>query len=97
MMTQITAVYIMANRKNGTIYVGVTSNLLDRVNTHRQGLIDGFTKKYNCKYLVYYEVFDSITQAIAREKQLKEFKRLWKIRLIEKNNPDWRDLYPDFA
>ena len=82
----------MASDKNGTLYIGVTSNLQDRVFKHKQGLFDGFTKKYNVKNLVYYEVFGDIQEAFTREKQLKKWKREWKIKLIEKDNPGWNDL-----
>ena len=83
----------MASDKNGTLYIGVTSNLQDRVFKHKQGLFDGFTKKYNVKNLVYYEVFGDIQEAFTREKQLKKWKRDWKIKLIEKDNSGWNDLY----
>lgn len=86
-------VYIMANRRNGTIYIGVTSNLIKRVWEHREGAADGFTKKYGCKMLVWYQKFDDIEDAIKREKQMKEWKRLWKLREIEEMNPDWNDLF----
>jgi putative endonuclease len=86
-------VYVMANKRNGTIYVGVTSDLLKRVFQHKQNLVDGFTKKYNIHQLVYFEVSDDIQSAIAREKQLKNWKRLWKLKLIETINPEWEDLY----
>ena len=79
-------VYIMANRKNGTIYIGVTSNLLARVHQHREGLVPGFTKRYGCKLLVYFEAYDDLQDARLREKQMKEWKRSWKVRLIEENN-----------
>jgi putative endonuclease len=87
-------VYIMANRKNGTIYIGVTSDLVARVYAHREGLVAGFTKRYGCKLLVWYEAFDDIQQARQRELQMKEWKRSWKIRLIEETNLNWDDLYP---
>ena len=87
-------VYIMANRKNGTIYIGVTSDLPGRVYAHREGLISGFTKRYGCKLLVWYEAFDDIQQSRHRELQMKEWKRAWKIKLIEERNLDWDDLYP---
>jgi putative endonuclease len=87
-------VYIMANRKNGTIYIGVTSELIARVYARREGLVAGFTKRYGCKLLVWYEVFDDIQQARLRERQMKEWKRVWKIKLIEETNLDWADLYP---
>ena len=87
-------VYIMANRKNGTIYIGVTSDLAGRVYQHREGLVSGFTKRYGCKLLVWHEAYDDLQDARLREKQLKEWKRAWKIRLIEETNVDWADLYP---
>jgi putative endonuclease len=87
-------VYIMASRKNGTIYIGVTSDLIARVYAHREGLVAGFTKRYGCKLLVWYEAFEDIQHARQRELQLKEWKRAWKIRLIEETNLDWDDLYP---
>ena len=89
--------YILANRKNGTLYVGVTNNLLRRVQEHREGLVPGFTKKYVVKLLVYYEVFGDITEAIAREKRFKRWLRRWKIVLIEQQNPNWQDLWPELA
>ena len=87
-------VYIMASAKNGTIYIGVTSDLAKRVWEHREGVVPGFTKKYGCKLLVWFEAFDDIQQARHRELQMKEWKRAWKIRLIEEQNLDWNDLYP---
>ncbi len=86
-------VYIMASKKNGTLYIGVTSNLLKRVYEHKNDLVAGFTKKYQVHRLVYYEVHTDIHQAITREKQMKKWKRQWKIELIEKTNSDWMDLY----
>jgi len=88
-------VYILARRRNGTLYVGVTSDLVKRVYEHKSDLVDGFTKKYGVHNLVYYETVDSIDSAIAREKQLKKWNRAWKVRLVEKVNPVRRDLYPD--
>jgi len=88
-------VYMLANQRNGALYIGVTSNLLERVDQHKRGVYDGFTKKYNINKLVYYETFENINDAIAREKQLKKFNRNWKIELIEKENPTWRDIYDD--
>ena len=85
-------IYIMANRPNGTLYIGVTSDLIRRNLEHKNGLSDGFTKKYSINLLVYYEVFDDIYNALTREKQLKKWKREWKIALIEKQNPQWDDL-----
>jgi len=87
-------VYIMANQKNGTIYLGVTSEPIKRVYEHRQGLISGFTKRNGCKLLVWFEVFDDLQEARRRELQMKEWKRAWKIRLIEEQNLEWDDLYP---
>jgi putative endonuclease len=87
------AVYIMASQRNGTLYVGVTSDLLPRVQQHREGLIKGFTKKYGCKLLVWYEQHEQMHTALSREKELKLYQRKWKLELIEKTNPQWRDLY----
>jgi putative endonuclease len=87
-------VYIMANRKNGTIYIGVTSDLAKRAYEHRESGVAGFTKKFGCKLLVWFEAFDDIQQARQRELQMKEWKRAWKIKLIEEENLDWVDLYP---
>lgn len=86
-------VYILASRRNGTLYAGVTSDLLQRISQHKEEFFAGFTKKYTVKNLVYYEVFDDAENAIHREKRLKKYKREAKIRLIEKNNPNWKDLY----
>jgi putative endonuclease len=86
-------VYIMSNRRNGTLYVGVTSNLSRRVWEHREGLCDGFTKQYGLKRLVYYEPFEDIGTAIQREKTMKHWPRAWKVRLIHGFNPEWDDLY----
>lgn len=83
----------MASQKNGTLYIGVTSNLVQRVYQHKNGLANGFTNKYNVKLLVYYETAEDINSTILREKSLKAWKRQWKIELIEKNNPQWKDLY----
>jgi len=88
-------VYIIASKRNGTLYIGVTSNLVKRVYEHKNKLVEGFTKKYNVHVLVHYEAIEDINSAIKREKQLKKWKRQWKIELIEKNNPNWRDLYYD--
>ncbi len=91
------AVYIMANRRNGALYIGVTSNLSLRVHQHREGITPGFTTRYGCKTLVYYESYEEMNSAIAREKQLKAGPRKRKLALIEALNPEWRDLYGDFA
>jgi putative endonuclease len=86
-------VYILASRRNGTLYVGVTSNLIQRVWQHKEKLVDGFTKKYDVKYLVYFEVHDTAENAISREKQIKRWRRAWKLELIEADNSEWKDLY----
>jgi putative endonuclease len=88
------AVYMMASRRHGTIYTGVTSELPGRAFKHREGLIPGFTKEYRCNRLVWYEPHTNMTDAIKREKQIKKYKREWKINLIERENPFWDDLYP---
>ena len=85
-------VYILASQKNGTLYIGVTNNLLRRMDEHKRGLVEGFTKKYKVHRLVYYESTGDITAALRREKQLKKWERNWKLRLIEKHNPEWDDL-----
>ena len=86
-------VYILANKKRGTLYVGVTSDLKNRVFQHKEKLVDGFTKKYEVDKLVYFEDTNDIESAILKEKQLKKWNRAWKIRLIEETNPTWEDLY----
>lgn len=86
-------VYIMTNKKKGTLYIGVTSNLIKRIYEHKQGFVDGFTKRYDLKTLAYYELHSKMEQAILREKQMKKWLRNWKIKLIEQQNPEWRDLY----
>ena len=91
-----TAVYMMASGQHGTLYIGVTSDLLLRVHQHREGVFDGFTKRYGVKRLVWFESHDSIIDAIQREKSLKKYKREWKVNLIEAMNPRWDDLYPAF-
>ena len=90
-------VYILAKQKNGTLYVGVTSDLIKRIFEHKSDFVEGFTKKYQVHNLVYFEVTESVESAIAREKQLKKWHRDWKIRLIEKENPDWKDLYHEIV
>lgn len=87
-------VYILASKPNGVLYIGVTSDLIKRVFEHREGLVEGFTKKYQVKHLVYFEAYDDITEAILREKRLKEWKRAMKIDLLQQQNPLWEDLYP---
>ncbi|MBS7543166.1 GIY-YIG nuclease family protein [Ancylobacter oerskovii] len=88
-------VYILANRPDGTLYVGVTSDLVRRIWEHREGLADGFTKRYGLKTLVHFERFDDIASAIQREKTMKHWPRAWKVRLIHAGNPQWRDLYDE--
>ena len=85
-------VYILASKRNGTLYVGVTSNLAKRVWEHREQLVEGFTRKYGVHELVCYEIHDDMISAITREKQIKKWNRAWKLKLIEKVNPNWRDL-----
>jgi putative endonuclease len=87
-------VYMLASRRNGTLYTGVTSNLVQRVHQHKNGLADGFTRQYGVKTLVWFDATPSIEAAIHREKQVKRWKREWKVALIEKDNPQWMDLYP---
>jgi len=90
-------VYILASKKNGTLYIGVTSDLVKRCYEHKKDLIDGFTKKYQVHTLVYYETHNDIREAIKREKQLKKWNRDWKVRIIEDNNPEWLDLYDEIV
>ncbi|MGD9804231.1 MAG: GIY-YIG nuclease family protein [Hyphomicrobiaceae bacterium] len=87
------AVYILASKRDGVLYIGVSSEPWDRVNAHKQGLLEGFTRKYAVKTLVYIEFFDDMPSAIRREKQLKKWNRGWKVRLIEQINPEWQDLW----
>jgi putative endonuclease len=87
-------VYLLASRKYGTLYIGVTNDLIRRVYEHRSKVVDGFTRRYDVDKLVWFEVYDDILSAIAREKELKKWRRDWKIRLIEEQNPNWMDLYP---
>jgi putative endonuclease len=89
------AVYIAASQRHGTLYIGVTSDLCSRIVAHKDGTLPGFTRKYGVKTLVWFQYFDSMEEAIRREKQLKEWKRGWKIELIEKLNPVWRDLFEE--
>jgi len=93
-MSRRAAIYILANRPNGTLYTGVTSDLVKRVWEHRSDFVEGFTKRYGVHRLVYFELHDRIDDAIVREKQIKKWNRAWKIDLIEKSNPGWRDLWP---
>jgi putative endonuclease len=92
-MCKTPCVYVLASGRNGTLYIGVTSELFERVSVHKQDLIDGFTKKYGVHRLVYYEMHETMDAAILREKRLKKWKRVWKLRLIESMNPEWEDLF----
>ena len=89
------AVYIMASQRNGTLYIGVTADLLRRIWQHREGVLEGFTRRYGVKLLVWYEQHGSMSDAIAREKAIKKWNRAWKLRLIEERNPQWRDLWSE--
>ena len=86
-------VYILSSKRNGTLYTGVTSDIIKRVYEHKQNVVEGFTKKYNIHMLVWYEIHDSAESAINKEKQIKKWKRTWKLKLIEKDDPEWIDLY----
>lgn len=86
-------VYMMASERNGTLYIGVTSDLVKRVYQHKKNSVEGFTKKYNVHHLVWYETHETISHAIKREKQLKKWRRAWKLRLIEERNAEWEDFY----
>jgi putative endonuclease len=96
-MDKLSYVYLMASGRYGTLYIGVTSNLIGRVWQHREELTDGFTRKYGVKYLVWFEQHIDIYAAITREKQIKKWRRDWKVELIQKHNPLWRDLFPDIC
>ncbi|WP_292043759.1 GIY-YIG nuclease family protein [Massilia sp. UBA6681] len=96
-MEKSSYVYILASRPYGTLYIGVTANLVQRVWQHKEGFIAGFTKKYKVRQLVWYEAHSEIISAITREKQIKEWPRDWKINLIQTTNPAWHDLYPTIA
>ncbi|WP_326914620.1 GIY-YIG nuclease family protein [Sphingopyxis chilensis] len=91
------AVYLLASRRNGTLYLGVTSHLVQRIRQHREGLIPGFTREYGVKMLVWFEQHATMDAAIQREKRVKKWNRAWKLELIEKDNPEWRDLAGDFG
>ncbi len=92
-MDKLPCVYILASQRNGTLYIGITSNLIKRIWQHKNNQVEGFTQRYSVHSLVWYEIHEDITTAISREKQLKNWKRKWKIDLIEKSNPRWEDLY----
>ena len=96
-MVKRPAVYIMASARKGTLYTGVTSDLIRRAGEHRTGAVDGFTKRYGCKLLVWFEIADAMEGAILREKQIKAGSRAKKLALIEAGNPQWRDLYPEIV
>ena len=96
-MEKLPAVYILATRIHGTMYVGVTSHLIARTWQHKEHLVDGFTKRYGVTRLVWYEMHDTMDSAITREKQIKKWNREWKIRLVEEKNPNWDDLYGQIA
>jgi putative endonuclease len=87
------AVYILASKRNGTLYIGVTSNLAKRIWEHKNNMVEGFSRRYNVHRLVWYELHDSMESAIIREKRMKNWKRKWKLELIESRNPNWQDLY----
>jgi putative endonuclease len=91
------AVYLIASKRNGTLYLGVTSKLLQRIAQHREGTFQGFAKQHDCKMLVWFEKHSTMEYAIAREKQLKKWNRAWKLRMIEESNPEWRDLAVEFG
>lgn len=90
-------VYILASKRNGTLYVGVTNDLIRRVYEHRNDFVEGFTRKYGVHRLVYFEPCDDLDSALQREKRIKEWKRKWKIELIETGNPEWKDLYEEIV
>jgi putative endonuclease len=90
-------VYLLASQKQGTLYLGVTNDLLRRVYQHKEKLLPGFTSRYDVRRLVWFEVYDDPTTAIEREKEIKKWRRAWKVDLIEKANPDWRDLYSEIS
>ena len=92
-MNKQPAVYILASKRNGTLYIGVTSDLVKRIWEHRNNMVEGFTRRYDVHRLVWYELHESMDSAIKREKRLKEWKRKWKLELIESVNPNWEDLY----
>jgi putative endonuclease len=94
-MSKRPVVYIVASKRNGTLYIGVTSDLPKRIWEHKKGLIDGFTRRYTIHRLVYYELHEDMASAISKEKQMKKWNRAWKLELIEKQNPDWKDLYEE--
>ncbi len=94
-MQKLPCVYILASQRNGTLYTGVTSDLAKRIWEHKNKVVEGFSSKYQIHLLVWYEVHESMSSAITREKAIKKWNRTWKVELIEKTNPEWDDLYPD--
>ena len=90
-------VYLLASRKEGALYLGVTNNLVRRIYEHREKLTPGFSSRYNITRLVWFETYDDPTSAITREKELKKWRRAWKVALVEKKNPNWSDLYPEIT
>ena len=96
-MEKQAAVYLLASQRNGTLYIGVTSNLVKRIWEHRNNAVESFTKRHGVHTLVYYEQHATMEAAITREKQLKKWNRAWKLRLVEERNPDWRDLWPEIV
>jgi putative endonuclease len=96
-MDKTSYVYMLASARYGTLYLGVTSDLIRRVSEHRENVVEGFTKRYDVKRLVWFEIHTDIVSAITREKQLKKWNRAWKINLIQQENPTWRDLFDDFT
>lgn len=90
-------VYILSSKRNGTLYIGITSDIIKRIYEHKKGLVEGLTKKYNIHALVWYKTHESVESAITREKQIKKWKRAWKLKLIEKENPEWIDLYKSIS
>ncbi len=96
-MNKQPAVYILASKRNGTLYIGVTSDLIKRIWEHKNNLVAGFTKRYDIHFLVWYELHESMESALEQEKRMKEWTRAWKMRLIEKVNPTWQDLYQTIA
>ncbi|MGD8493609.1 MAG: GIY-YIG nuclease family protein [Desulfobacterales bacterium] len=96
-MNKLPVVYILASKRNGTLYIGVTSDLVRRIWEHKNNIVEGFTKRYNVHRLVWYEMHESMESAIAQEKRLKNWRRKWKLELIESNNPNWIDLYDEIV
>jgi len=96
-MNKLPCVYLLASKRNGTLYIGVTSDLVKRVWEHKSHVVDGFTKDYGVEQLVWYEIHETMESAIQREKALKEWQRAWKLKLIEEANPNWEDLYPSIC